>query len=201
MGVAKMEGKRRNKAMIFRLGLVALVLIAVALAFSFTQERATGASAAAPQSVQQLTRLGTTTIHATAIGNGAVADPEIDNRPELGDEAGIKLGGSSAAAIIHPFAAPQSRGPAHRANFRIPSKEAARRGFTANNAARENSSTFPPPEPNVPAPLTVVMARGRKLSVRVRFPRRAVSCEPGSCAARRPSSCCARLHRSGKTDS
>jgi hypothetical protein len=57
------------------------------------------------------------------------------------------------------------------------------------------------PEPNVPAPPTVVMARGRKLSVRVRFPRRAVRCEPGSRAARRPSSCCARLHRSGKTDS
>ena len=155
MGVAKMKAGPRNKAMIFRIGLVALVLIAVALAFSFTQERATGASAAAPQSVQQLTRLGTTTIHATAIGNGAVADPEIDNRPELGDEAGIKPGGSSAAAIIHPFAAPQSRGPAHRANFRIPSKEAARRGLTANNAARENSSTFPPPEPNVPASFVV----------------------------------------------
>jgi hypothetical protein len=153
MGVAKMEGKGRNKAMIFRLGLVALVLIAVALAFSFTQERATGASAAAPQSVQHLTRLGISTIHATAIGSGAVADPEIDNRPELGDEPGVKP--PAAAAMVHPFSAPTSRGPAHRANYLIPSKEAARRGLAANNAARQSSSTFPPPEPNVPASFVV----------------------------------------------
>jgi hypothetical protein len=154
MGVEKMKGGRRNKAMLFRIGFVALVLIAVALAFSFTQERATGASAAAPQTIQHLTRIGTTTIHATAIGSGAVADPEIDNRPTLGDEPGVKPGGA-AAGIIHPFAAPQSRGPAHRANYPIPSKEAARRGLTANSATRESSSTFPPPEPNVPASFVV----------------------------------------------
>jgi hypothetical protein len=154
MGVAKREG-RSSTATIFRIGFAALVLIAVALAFSFTQERATGLSAAAPQTIQHLTRIGTSTIHATAIGSGAVADLEIDNRPELGDEPGIKTGDSFAAAIIHPFAAPQSRGPAHRANYRIPSKEAARRGFAANNATRETSSTFPPPEPNVPSSFVV----------------------------------------------
>jgi len=154
MGVGKMKGGRRNKAMIFRIGFVALVLIAVALAFSFTQERATGASAAAPQSVQQLTRLSVTTIHSTAIGDGSVADPEFDDRPALGDEPGAKPGGS-ATAIIHPFAAPQSRRPAHRANYPIPGKEAARSGFTANSVTRQTSSTFPPPEPNVPASFVV----------------------------------------------
>jgi hypothetical protein len=153
MGVANLKGERRNKAMIFRIGLFALVLIAVALAFSFTQERATGASAAAPQSVQHLKRIGISSIHATAIGSGAVADPEIDNRPALGDQPGIKP--PAAAAIIHPFAAPGSRGPAHRANYPIPSKEAARRGFAANSTARQSSSTFPPPEPNVPASFVV----------------------------------------------
>src|SRR4029077_11198495 len=54
MGVAKMKGGPRNKAIIFRIGLVARVLSVVALACSFTRERAPGASAAAPQSVQQL---------------------------------------------------------------------------------------------------------------------------------------------------
>lgn len=155
MGVDKMKGGRRNKAMIFRTGFVALVLIAVALAFSFTQERATGASAAAPQSIQKLTRIGTTTIHATAIGDGAVADPEIDNRPMLGDEPGIKGGGSSAAALVHPFSAPQSRRTPRRANLPIPGKEAARGSFTANSALRQSSSVFPPPEPNVPASFVV----------------------------------------------
>jgi hypothetical protein len=154
MGVANMKGGRRNKAMIFRIGLVAFVLVAVALAFSFTQERATGTSAAAPQSVQHLTRIGTTTIRSTPVGSGAVADPEIDNRPELGDEPGVKPGGS-AAAVLEPFAVPQSRGPSHRSNYRIPSKEAARRGLTANDATRESSSTFPPPEPNVPSSFVV----------------------------------------------
>jgi hypothetical protein len=155
MGVGKKNGGQRNEAMIFRIGLVAVVLLAVALAFSFTQERATGASAAAPQSVQHLTRIGTSTVHATAIGSGAVADPEIDNPPELGDAPGIKPGASAAAALIHPFSLPQSSQPTHRANYRIPSKEAARRGVTANSAAKQSSSAFPPPEPNVPASFVV----------------------------------------------
>lgn len=155
MGVEKMKGGRCNKAMILRISFVTLVLIAGAFAFSFTQGRVTVASAAGSQTVRTLNRLGTVSIHATSIGSGAVADPEIDNRPELGDEPGIKSGQSAAAALLHPFSVPQSNRPAHRANYAIPSKEAARRGMAANTAERQSSSAFPPPEPNVPASFVV----------------------------------------------
>lgn len=155
MSIAQMKGGQRNRAIIFRIGLVALVLIAVTSAFSFTQERATGASAAAPQSIQHLIRLGISTIHATPIGSGAVADPEIDNRPALGDEPGIKPGSGANAAIINPFALPQSRGPVHRANYPIPSKEAARLGLKANDATQHSGASFPPPEPNAPPSFVV----------------------------------------------
>src|ERR1700730_16464727 len=155
MGVEKMKGGRHNKAMILRISFVTLVLIAGAFAFSFTQGRATVASAAGSQTVRTLNRLGTFSIHATPIGSGAVADPEIDNRPQLGDVPGIKPGQSAAAALVHPFSLPQSNRPAHRANYAIPSKEAARHGMTANSAAKQSSSAFPPPEPNVPASFVV----------------------------------------------
>lgn len=153
MGVA-MNGGRRSKAAIFRIGLAALVLLAVALAFSFTQERATGSSVAAPQSIQQLTRVGSTTIHATPIGSGAFADPEIDDRADDGDEPGIKPG-AGADALVRPFAAPKSGMPRHHTNLPIPGKESARRALAASNALTANSSVFPPPEPNVPPSFVV----------------------------------------------
>jgi hypothetical protein len=154
MGVARIKAERRKKATFVKVGFSALVVVGVALAFAFTQEPATGASATVPQSTQQLTRLGTTTIHSTPIGDGAVADPEIDNRPELGDEPGVKPG-ESGDALIHAFSIPTSSMPPHRANYRIPSKEAARRGAASRSAAAAKPSAFPPPEPNVPASFVV----------------------------------------------
>jgi hypothetical protein len=155
MGVATSKGGRRIPAAIFRIGLVAIVLIAVALAFSFTQERATGASAAAPQTTLQLTRIGNTTIHATPIGSGAFAEPEIDNFPLLGDEPGIKPGQISSAASR--FLAPgalASKMPSRLSNLAIPRKVEARRSSAAHSSA-QSSSAFPPPEPNVPASFVV----------------------------------------------
>jgi hypothetical protein len=155
MGVGNKKSGRRTKAAFVQVGFAVLVVIGVALAFAFTQEQATGASATAPQTTQQMTLIGASTIHSTPLGSGAVADPEIDNRPELGDEPGIKPGGGGADAIIHPFATQLSRMPAHRANYAIPSKEAARRGATSRNAAAASTSAFPPPEPNAPSSFVV----------------------------------------------
>lgn len=155
MGVVTSKGGRRTKTAIFRIGLVAFVLIAVALAFSFTQERATTLTAAAPQTSQQFTRLGNTTIHATPIGSGAFADPEIDTFPHLGDEPGIKPGESGdAAKVFLGSAAVTGKAPHHMTNLAIPRKAAAR-AAAASFHASSNSSTFPPPEPNVPASFVV----------------------------------------------
>jgi hypothetical protein len=155
MGVGIKKSGRRTKATFVQVGFAALVVIGVALAFAFTQGQATGASATAPQTTQQMTLIGASTIHSTPVGSGAVADPEIDNRPELGDEPGVKPGGGGADAIIHPFATQLSRMPAHRANYAIPSKEAARRAASSRNAAASSTSVFPPPEPNAPPSFVV----------------------------------------------
>lgn len=156
MGVATSKGGRRSKSVIFRIGLVAFVLIAVALAFSFTQERATTLSAAAPQTTQQFTKLGNTSIHATPIGSGAFADPEIDTFPHLGDEPGVKPGESGDAAKVFLGAgAVAAKMPHHMTNLAIPRKAAARRAAAASFRASSNSSAFPPAEPNVPASFVV----------------------------------------------
>jgi hypothetical protein len=150
-----MNGGRRNKAIGYRIAVAALVLMGVALVFSFTQGRATGASPAAPQSTQQLTRLGTTTIHATPVGSGAFALPEIDDRDQEGDGPGIKPGdtGDAVTRSLAP-ASTTSKMPRHRTNLPIPSKVAARNSFAANSLTK-NASTFPPPEPNVPPSFVV----------------------------------------------
>src|ERR1700756_2505572 len=148
MGVGNKKSGRSTKATLVQAGFIALVVIGVALAFAFTQGQATGASATAPQTTRQMTLIGASTIHSTPLGSGAVADPEIDNRPELGDEPGIKPRGGGPDAIIHPFATQLSRMPAHRANYAIPRKEAARRAASSRNAAASSTSAFPPPEPN-----------------------------------------------------
>jgi hypothetical protein len=157
MGVAKIKPVRRTRATFAKVGFSALVVFAIALSFAFTQGQARGTSSAAPQSTQQLTRIGTTTIHTTPIGSGALSQQIPDNGPALGDGPGVKPG-DTADAIVHPFAMPTVRIPRHRANMAIPSKEAARRKVLSGEAAAERSatsSTFPPPEPNVPPSFVV----------------------------------------------
>ncbi len=76
MGVVTKKSGRRTKATFVEVGFAALVVIGVALAFAFTQGQATGASATAPQTTQQMTLIGASTIHSTPLGSGAVANPE-----------------------------------------------------------------------------------------------------------------------------
>jgi hypothetical protein len=113
------------------IGFGALILIAIA--FAFAQKPATGFAqtiSSAAQSIESLTVVGTSTIHATSLGNGAIEQPEIDS-VDSGDGS-FKAGGS----------------PRHT-NMPIPSKEGARHGQQADKTAGSNSSPFPPPEPIV----------------------------------------------------
>ena len=152
MGVAKMNGGRRDKAIGYRIAVAALVMIGIALALSFTQGRATGASAAAPQSTQQLTLIGATTIHSTPVAINAKQTPDLDQ--DDGDGPGIKPGLGPDVVIRSAAAAASKR--RHRANLAIPSKLAAfRASASVRAAARANTSTFPPPEPNVPPSFVV----------------------------------------------
>jgi hypothetical protein len=134
-----------------RVGLVALLLLAVG--FAVTQKHAVAGAqspASATQTIQSLVLVGTSTVHGTPIGSGAVANPEIAANGDFGDDIGIKGG---ASAQVRATVAPAARG--HRFNRPIPSKEAARLGLVANTAAANTSSTFPPPEPVVPSDFVV----------------------------------------------
>ena len=157
MGLVTKKSGRRTKATFVQARFAALAVIGVALAFAFTQGQATGASATAPQTTQQMTLIGASTIHSTPRGSGAVANPETDDRDDEGDGPGIKPG-SSADVVVRPFAtsssSSSSKMPRHRANLPIPSKFAAARA-AATARPNTSSSTFPPPEPNVPASLVV----------------------------------------------
>jgi hypothetical protein len=154
---AKMKPGRRTKATFVKVGFAALLVVGVALAFGFMQEQATGTSAAAPQTTEQLTLIGTSTIHSTPIGSGALSQQVVSNGPALGDEPGVKPGGS-ADALFAPLGASKFSLRPHRTNLPIPSKEAARHGVASGQAAAANSSNtsaFPPPEPNVPPSFVV----------------------------------------------
>ncbi|MGA8220056.1 MAG: hypothetical protein WB780_00265 [Candidatus Acidiferrales bacterium] len=153
MVVSNRKEGRRNRAISFRIGFAALVLIAGALAFSFTMERATVASAAAPQSTQHFTLVGSSTIHATPIGSGAFQNPEIDPDSVEGNQPGIKPG-LGPDAVIHPTASSHAGMPRHRTNLPIPGKLLASRSSAANSRSAA-SSVFPPPEPKVPASFVV----------------------------------------------
>jgi hypothetical protein len=134
-----------------RVGLVALLLLAVGFAVTQKHAVAGGQSpASATQTIQSLVLVGTTTVHGTPIGSGVVANPEIAANGDFGDDIGIKGG---ASAQVRATVAPAARG--HRFNRPIPSKEAARLGLVANTAAANTSSTFPPPEPVVPSDFVV----------------------------------------------
>src|SRR5579862_1899137 len=107
-----------------RVGLATLLVLAVV--FAVTQKHAVAGAqspASATQTVQSLVLVGTTTVHGTPIGSGALANPEIAANGDFGDDIGIKNGSS---AQVRSAVAPATRG--HRFNRPIPSKEAARLG-------------------------------------------------------------------------
>jgi hypothetical protein len=107
MGIGNRKSGRRTKAAFVQVGFASLVVIAVALAFAFTQGQATGASATAPQTTQQMTLIGASTIHSTPRGSGAVANPETDDRDDEGDGPGIKPG-LGPDVVVRPFATASS---------------------------------------------------------------------------------------------
>jgi hypothetical protein len=138
---------RSLKSTLTRVGLVALVLLAVGVAV--TQRRAAaGAQSPAPaaQVIQSLFLVGTATVHGTPVGSGAVQNPEIAEENDFG-EGGIK-GDDTDRAV--------ARARVHRFNRPIPSKlAAAREKLSANAAATAAKTAFPPPEPVVSSDLVV----------------------------------------------
>jgi hypothetical protein len=138
-----------------RVGMVALLLLVVGLAV--TQKHAAAgaqATASAPQTIQSLVLVGTSTVHGTPIGSGAVANPEFAIEGDFG-EGGVK-GGASAQVAAAPAATSATARGHHRFNRPIPSKEAARRSSLVANAASANTSAaFPPPEPVVASDFVV----------------------------------------------
>jgi hypothetical protein len=148
MSVENPTRSRRVRSTLPRAGMVALLLLAVG--FAVTQKHAAAgaqSTASATQTIQSLVLVGTSTVHGTPIGSGAVQNPEIAAEGDFG-EGGIK-GGNSDRAI-----AATARGR-RRFNRPIPAKEAARRGLVANAAAANASAAFPPPEPVVASDFVV----------------------------------------------
>jgi len=140
MSVEKLTRSSRPKPALTRVGIVALLLLAVALVLAQKHAAAAGGSATTTQVIQNLVLVGTSTIHAAPLGSGAVQQPEIDNIDQ--GDAGFK--GNAVASSATPRTAAR-----HRTNLPIPSKEAARLHSGLNTAARA-SAAFPPPEPTVP---------------------------------------------------
>jgi hypothetical protein len=134
------ERSRRTRLAIAWIGLAPVILIATAFLFAHSQAAsAPQAVAARTQTIEHLSVLGTSTIHAIPLGTGAVEQPEIDN-VDRGD-SGLKGG----AAIA-------SQSPRRKSNLPIPSKEAARRAPADRVAA--SKSAFPP-EPTVESDVIV----------------------------------------------
>ena len=131
--------------------MVALLLLAVGFAVSQKHAVAGAQSpASATQTIQSLVLVGTSTVHGTPIGSGAVANPEIASEGDFGDESGIKGGASAQAqATVAPLA---------RVAISIAPFPARKPRVTASSPIPPHltaSSTFPPPEPNVPSDFVV----------------------------------------------
>jgi hypothetical protein len=145
--------ERRFKSTLPRVGLVALILLAVG--FAVTQKRAAAgaqAAAQATQVIQSLVLVGTATVHGTPVGSGAAQNPEIAEENDFG-EGGIKGGSTADAARVPAIAVPART---RRFNRPIPSKvAAARQQLSANTAAAPAKATFPPPEPTVASDFVV----------------------------------------------
>ena len=154
MGVVTKKSGRRTKATFVQVGFAALVVIGVALAFAFTQGQATGASATAPQTTQQMTLIGASTIHSTPLGSGAVANPETMTRDGEGDGPGIKPGlrrRCCRSAVCHYCHLVIEDATASRESSY--SEQVCGRPGGCSARPNTSSSAFPPPEPNVPGKL------------------------------------------------
>jgi hypothetical protein len=145
MTVGKTTRSRGTQSAFTKVVIVMLILLAVA--FTFTQRHTAAAAqnnASATQVIQNLILVGTSTIQSTPLGSGAVQEPEIAV-DSFGDSS-IK-----GAAVAQASASPTLT---HRHGLAIPSKEEARHSLEANTDVLENSA-FPPPEPVVSGDLVV----------------------------------------------
>ena len=114
---------------------------AALLAITFTFAQVQTVSAASNQSVQHLTRIGTTTIKAGPLGSGAFQFPEIVNQD---DAVGLK----GDAAI-----APGATGVSflnRRTNLMIPSKEAGQRASLSGSALVSGAASVSAASPTLP---------------------------------------------------
>lgn len=128
------DGKRGRRSQSTFLGTGFSVLIVVVIAFAFTQRPVTGFAqtvSSAAQAIEKLTIVGTSTIHGTALGSGAIQQPEI---------AGVDQGDMSVKAGV-------SGASARHTNLAIPSKEGGRNGGHDDKTSASKSSA--PPEPVV----------------------------------------------------
>ena len=122
--VVKKFNSRRTRAG-FSAGIGTLLLLASTFTFAKS-------SKAAPQSIEHLNIVHTTTIKASPVGSGAYAAPETNDRPEVG------LKGSAAISL---------RSFGRRSNLPIPGKQFSNSRATASLT----SSTLPLPEPVAPS--------------------------------------------------
>jgi hypothetical protein len=77
MLVRKPTTSQRAKSTFTKVGIVVLTLLAVAFAFTQKHAAAAPSTASATQVIQSLILVGTSTIHTTPPGNGAVQQPDI----------------------------------------------------------------------------------------------------------------------------
>ncbi len=115
----------------------------VLLALTFTFAQIQTASAASNQSVQHLTRVGTTTIKAGPVGSGAFQLPEIVNQDDavgLKGDAAIAPGASGAAASFL----------GRRTNLMIPSKQAGQRALLSGSALVSGAASVSAASPKLP---------------------------------------------------
>ena len=86
MSAEKPTGSRHIHSTLPRVGMVALLLLAVGFAVSQKHAVASAQSpASATQTIQSLVLVGTSTVHGTPIGSGAAANPEIASEGDFGD--------------------------------------------------------------------------------------------------------------------
>jgi len=135
---------RLTQPTLTKFGIPFLILLAVAFFGAQKHTAAKPSVAPAKQIIQKLVRVGTSTIHATPAGSGAVQKPEIAEGA-LGDSSVKSAAGAQPPAV---------QASTRRHNLLIPSKEEARHSLTPNTADPDDA-VFPPPEPVVSSDVVV----------------------------------------------
>ena len=128
--VARTVGRNRTSPLIGVAVVGALFVLSITAVSAKTNAGTSIKSPASAQVVEHLSKLGTTTIKAGPIGNGAFWLPET---PE---QVGIGLGGDGATSMLQ-----------RRSNLPIPSKEAARLGLSSASSQNRPDVHLPLPEP------------------------------------------------------